>query len=563
MAAFTDCTTTFYEIPEASGCSLTRATLTPTTYQQFVDRGYEEYLTPEYARALELPMMGASQACLSDLLRSRVKGIKGETSKVTKGSSVIQPFITRRQRSVVNNNYWAIDAGAAGDAEALAVHPGAWKFTISIGAPGFTRTSDLKDIKRYFQPGMKLFVETISTEGVASRLQYDILSSSDATAGAVQKAYVTVVPNITAEGWSYLDADEKAAYQPDFGLVRIGANDINDFESWCYNAPVENNWTLKTFWLQTQRESMIVSEEYLKALQAPSMNEFYKVFMTLPWAEQQTQMRKYFENARINSAFFGQAINENQTEATWKLLPTVTDVEDATCEYEYKANSIGIMQQLADCGRVSDLGGAALNLDTVRSIALELKRERQTTGFGTGEFRIDALTDRWTLSKVRLAYNAYRKARYGVTDQYNYRPDEALKFRKITGVDVEIFQFEDEGIELAVYAVDYFNDLLDATPSHTTYGKSFGRHFVLVDWSDIEVGVAGTNSAKRVYAGKDMGNYNSLYTCVISTNPKTYDLRSITSTVIVGNPYRHYWFLNFSADCPRITAGTCTVYDAS
>ena len=75
--------------------------------------------------------------------------------------------------------------------------------------------------------------------------------------------------------------------------------------------------------------------------------------------------------------------------------------------------------------------------------------------------------------------------------------------------------------------------------------KSRGRAIWAIDWSDFNVGIVATNSAKREYRGKVYADANSLFSCVITPNTKHYDLRSTTWTTQLGDAKRHVLIENF------------------
>ncbi len=90
----------------------------------------------------------------------------------------------------------------------------------------------------------------------------------------------------------------------------------------------------------------------------------------------------------------------------------------------------------------------------------------------------------------------------------------------------------------------------------TTDIRSRGRKLWLLDWSDISIGIAGTNAVNRNYPDPTT---NALYSCVITVNAKHYQLRSTKWTVIVEDPNRHAIIENFSDACPSLEVNACVV----
>lgn len=511
-------------------------------------------------QSVEAKMIGVPERPLRDLLMSNVKNIKGALSKQPiQNQSVILPYIYRQQRSHVNSNYFSIEAGAATTGAGTGGIPAhAWDITVNTGPSPFK--SDLQSIEKYFLPGQTVFVLTLedpSGTKVARTLQFEIFSAVNADAGGVAKAKVTVVPNYTASGFAGLAGGEQAVYQPTFGTVLVGANSVSDYESWCHNEPAENTRKLLTYWLQTSRETQCYNDEYLKALNAAYTSEYFKKFRELPLAEQNRLQRAQSERKWLNSVFYGQRINENQAVETYTSLPQVVDREDPNCVYEYKSNALGIRTQLGDCSRITDLQGAALDLDFLFEMLYNLKRVREANG-GSIDV-IDVMTDRLTADLIRQVMSSYYKAKYGVDTMRFYKPGEKLVFNNQVMFNYDLYQVPEVGVELAVFHDAYFNDHLAAFTDGTsgsTNIRSRGRKLWLLDWSDIAIGLAGTSAVTRHTPDAET---NALYSCVITANVKHYELRSTKWTVLVEAPQRHAIVENFSDACPTLTVAGCTV----
>jgi hypothetical protein len=563
MSVWSQCSPRVISVSESCGCTLTRASITGITPAAFEALGTQEIdFHRLIGQAAEARMIGVPERPLRDLLMSNIKNIKGALGKEpVQNQSVILPFIYRNQRTNVNSNYFSIESGVApSDAGTGSVPAHAWDLKVNTGPSPFK--SPLQNIQKYFLPGQTIFVLTLEDPTgtkIARTLQYQILRAVNADSGGVAKATVTVVPNYTASGFAALSSGEKAVYHPTTvgGTVLVGANSVSDYESWCNNENAENNRKLLTYWLQTSRDSTCYNDEYLKALNAAYTSEYFKKFRELPLAEQNRLQRAQSERKWLNSVFYGQRINENQSPETYTSLPQVTDIEDSSCVYEYKSNALGIRTQLGDCSRITDQQGAALDLDFVFEMLYNLKRNREVTG-GSIDV-IDAMTDRLTADSIRQLMSTYYKAKYGVDTMRYYTVGQKLEFNNQVLFNYDRYQVPEVGVELAVFHDPYFNDHLAAFTDGTggtTNIQSRGRKLWFLDWSDISIGIAGTNSVKRNYPD---ANTNALYKCVITPNVKHYELRSTKWTVMVEDPNRHAIVENFSDACPTLTVAACTV----
>ena len=561
MATLSQCSQRIVSVSESCGCTLTRASITGMTPTAFDALGTTEI---DYQRligqAVEMKITGVVERPLKDLLLSNVKNIKGALSKQpVANQSIILPFIYRKQRTNINSNYFLIEAGAApSDAGVGGVPAHAWDITVNTGPSPFK--SPLTTIERNFLPGQTVIVLTLSTGAVSQTLQYTILRAVNADTGGRSRALVTLVPNYTAAGFAALSGANQTIYQTTNGTVLVGANSVSDYESWCHNEPADNNLKLKTFFLQTSRTSMCYNDEYLKALEAANMSAYFKQFRELPLAEQNKQQMAQSERKWLNSVFYGQRINENQDPNTYTSLPTVTDRENPDCVYEYKANALGVRTQLGDCSRITDLQGAALDLDFLFETLYNLKRNREATG-GSIE-TLDVMTDRLTADTIRQIMTSYYVVKYGINTTRFYNPGQALKFEDQVLFNYDTYQIPEVGVTLAVFHDPYFNDHLAAFGDGTgTYNgdtdiRTRGRKLWLLDWSDISIGLAGTSSVNRTSPDP---NTNSLYNCVITPNIKHYQLRSTKWTVLIDDPNRHAIIENFSDACPTLTVTPCSV----
>jgi hypothetical protein len=533
---------------------MTRASIFAMTRQIFEDQAFTEVgMDRIIGQAKEAKMTGVQENTLSMLLNSKWAPIKTTTAyKNPADGSVIAPFILRPQRHRVNANGFVLESGNVHPTAGVGAIPAsAWQFVVTNESSIFA--SPLASIEKYFLPGRYIAVlNKSSVTGIGRTLVYKILSAVNANAGGVEKALVSVEPNYSAAGWAALSAGDKAVYQATHGLLIPMANSVSDYESWCYQDPTPNTAKLLVYWLQTVRETHCYNDEYIKALMAPNTSNFFKKFRTMPLAEQRRQQSMAAELAFYNTVFFGQRINEFQvSDSTYRSLPQVVDPANTSCVLEYKANALGIEQQLADCGRVIDMAGQPLNLDLVKEALYSLKRHRSATS-GSIE-TIDALTDRRTADNILTIMTRYYKDKYAWDVTRFYKPGEKLIFNGEVIVQYNEYEFSDEMVKLAVISNEFFDDHLGMFP---LADKSRGRYLWLIDWSDVELGLAGTASANR-----QTNIYDNLYKCVIKPNIDHYLLNSKTFTVIIEDPNRHLLIRNFSDACPILTPHICLPYE--
>lgn len=556
MAFPSNCEGRIINVSASDGCTLTRASIQGMTPDDFEAQGFKEIgMDRVYAQLRQARLAGYRENTLQVLLMSRISNIKGQLMKGKIGGteSVILPYVSRRQKRNINSNYWSITRGDPNpQAGQGGVPTAAWDLTVTNNPSTLANT--LQNLDRYFLPGKYLFVEYADSSNVAYRLQYKILSA--ATVAGTTK--VTVAPSYTAAGWGALTAAEKLPYQiggvnggaSETGTIGyLGVNSVSDFESWHGQDVAENTNSLIHHWLQTSRIVHEYTDEYLRALNAALTSNYFKLFRQLPLAEQRRIQQAKYDRDMLNSAFYGQRIDENQTVETYMDLPTVTDPANPDCVLEYKANALGFMTQLEDCNRSLDHQGNPLNLDTLLQTLYLVKRAREADG--TEVEVIDCMTDRFTAGMINDIMIDYYQKKYKVNTQRYYRPNEALKFDNQIMLNYNVYQLPPEfgGISLAVFWHQYFDDKLSAASS-----ANHARTLWFLDWTDIELGISATNSAVRRTNEADQ-----LYNYVMKINVKHVTMDSMTWAPIIEDPNRHYIVKNFSDACPTLSVAGCAV----
>lgn len=551
-------------VSSACGCTLTAATITGFTPEDIVDMANEEInLVRTVLNAAEAKMLGVPERSLMTLLNSKIRDIKGElsVSKIDK-QSIIQPFIMRTQRSFINANYWTILSGTPSTTAGVGAEPdSAWKVTVGLGNSEFQTT--LEAIERYFTVGSTIIVKTWDNVATKTALThvFTIYAAVNADSGATKRATLTIYPNVSDANWALLTPTEKQSYQPTFGMVENGTNSTNDRESYCPQQPSDLAKRLVVSWLQTSRESYCREQSYeevIDAILAGKVNDYLKGFKTLSIAEQQKQQKARYELERMNSAFYGQAIDiDAQTTANWRDLPVVYDIIDTDCPLAYKASALGIFTLLSDCNRVIDLNGNRLDLDDIFDRLYYLRRWREAGGDRVPV--IDSMTDRYTSASIFEAMTKYYKARYGWDTTRFAKMNEKITHDGMIMFTYNIYDVPDAGTQWAVFVDDYFNDMVDAANTRAV-GWDFRTRvnsLWFIDWSDVFKGVAGTRQVTRKSPSPE--TELAAWQCVIDPNVKTYDLRSETWTIMVDRPERHLIYHNFASGCPRVTVPGCTV----
>ena len=591
-------------VTSSTGCTLTRADIqgmTPDTFEQLAM--VETDLARVIAGAAEAKILGVQEKGLATLLKSSLRDIKPamSTSKVDE-QSIILPYIQRRQRGHQNANYFQITDGggnldnAAKKGTAVSKWTGATIPAAMTTGPAVQNTHHIKvasgawgednstlgvkntyrggptSIDRYFLPGMSLIAYTYN--GTKSKvLDLEIVDAYEVTvAGA---GATTTVGDVLLE---VRDRSATTAGVLAGGFCQIGTNNVSDWEEWCRNQPTDFNQRIIVNWLQTSRETRQVDGVYKDTLQKildGKVNPYAAGFKYLPLAEQNKIAAGNSENAWLRSTFFGQAIGDAQTVEGYTSLPQVHDPESGTsygnypgsqpsgesCPLEYKANAIGIYTQLVEASRVADFDGGQLDLDALFQLIYYLKRYRESDGDSIDV--IDCMTDRYTADNLMVAFSRYYQAKYGAQVNRFVDQGQKLTFDNQVLFNYNVYDIPEIGVQLAVFHDQFFDDHLSAAKqsqsskdlSGTTISAAKaaanGRHLWFLDWSDINVGIAGTNSVTRKHPNVEA---QELYKCRMEANVKEYQLKSTRWTTMLDRPQRHLVVRNFSDALPVISA---------
>ena len=597
-------------VDSSCGCTLTRASitgLTPDTFEQLAM--VETDLARVIANAAEAKILGVQEKGLCTLLRSSLKDIKPalSTQKVDE-QSIILPYIQRRQRSYQNSNYFSIvgksdGAGPAGVTAAsmgiggaaapvsnwtgnsltqgsdtadvnhcIIVDSQAWGEDLAVGGTTVKNTfrGGPTSVDRYFLPGLSLIIYT--TDGTDVKvLDVEIIDAAPISAGSHVGKTLVQIKERTAVSVGTIQG----------GFCQIGTNNVSDWEDWCRNQPSDFNQRIIVNWLQTSRETRCVDQVYKDTLSKVldgSVNPYASGFKYLPLAEQNKQAAANSENAWLRSTFFGQAISDSQTVEGYTSLPQVHDPESNSgfggyphgaptgtdgCLIEYKANAVGIYTQLVEASRVVDMQGGALDLDKLFQLMYYLKRYRESDGDSIDV--IDCMTDRYTADNIMVAFSRYYTAKYGASVNRYVDQGKKLTFDNQVMFNYNVYDIPEIGVQLAVFHDQFFDDHLssakqsggqvvgarDAADMTTNQKAALGRHLWMLDWSDINVGIAGTNSVTRKHPNVDA---QELYKCRMEANIKEYQLKSTRWTTMLDRPQRHLVVRNFSESLPEIGA---------
>lgn len=559
-------------VVQSDPCStdLTKITFRPVTPELIEAMGNTEYKDQFLAGVMESRAVGVVPNTLADLMLSRIEpiGKKEKLMEYQAGPTFISaPFKYRKRDRNMKVGWFNISSGVAsplaGTTTAGIVYPtSAWDITVTVGPSPWA--TGFKNLARFFLTGHFVYVEHYNIQTLAAYTSaHKIITAVDTTTD-IATVTVSAVGYTNAE-WNALNATQKKPYQPYFGAVSLGANNVSDYESFGTNPPTDLAKELLIDWFGNVRTFRCENQEYLDALAQimdGNVNEYLQDFQQLEMSKRNKQMMTMDELQLLNTLWFGARETgqvANPELANILALPIALDPEDGT-ELERKANILGIHTQLVEEGRRIDLAGAPFDLDLLLEESHNLRRHRKLDG-GSHE-TIVWMTDRWTKDNWDQALIRYLKDVYGFEIQRYVQPGHIIvEGTSIIAFEYTVYEIPRQHLRIAIFVHDFFEDKILAFTDGTSgsiNARPRGRMAVSIDWNDIKIAVARTNAVKRQYKGETTANANSQWSKVMKMVTKNYEMRSKMMDVEFGDFNRHTIFENFSDACPSLTARACS-----
>lgn len=490
---------------------------------------------------LEIKMCGQVQNGLYEFLMANKVDMSGRinSTKTSGGLLQITPFILAKQYDPINNNYWKVSAGTAASSN--------WQFTVES-------TDGIPFDTRWFQVGEYVYVTGLTSGGTSVRTAYKVYSIA---AGAGNTGTLVLTPMNSASNLPSSRTENVTA-----GLLVRGANNVSDYEEFCNEPPAINNVRDVPFWVQTSRITMCKSQTYDKWRKLLlEDNPLYKKYGDVDEIEKNKQIGADWQRRMVNSIFWNKPISANQTLSNYNSLdnivtPTNSNL-DATDEAECvgkRANAVGIYEQLAECGRIDDLQGAALNLNTLFNSLYDIMRVREANG-SSSAFTIDAFTDTQTAEKINDGMISYYKAKGQDMLRLNMdvnKPAQKAQF----GFKFRSYElFYPQNVTLNIVTHHFFDDAITAAEAAGVTAAE--RRLWILDFTGIRPGIIDANRVVHNTGDlKKLAEIDQSFRCVMRTNTKQTTLSSTTWTVVVDCPKSNLVLENFSSGTPAVTAST-------
>lgn len=534
--------------------SLTRATLkglSPAQVKALFTDGTQWYeMTSMLRTQFEMAACGIKRFGMYDwIMSSNRPGMSKliDIKKRDKGPSLIQPFILGRQMSVVNQDYWVITTGFAnsytpGVTGPLASMVGVDRVIRVVAGYGVPLSA------QYFLPLHQLYILNLSGGGSALTGQWGIV----AAALSADESYVDIaLTSLNSFDTTAVDLT------PIKGLVLVGINNVQDVEKYCYNPINVNPIKYVPFWYQVRRRMRRVDSAYMELFQKlMEDNKWFAEFADLPLAERNRQDELNDQKQFVNSFFFGRPwSNAQRLEGSpmWTSLPQITSYSGASVDpgtggqlQAYRANMIGVYEQLKACTRVFDNQGNALDVKTWAETNI-YNVWRSRNGAGRPATSIDVYTDSISADQFMQAFIAYTKDKIGDivrltinegSNEYGFQWRSFRLYRPL-------------GVTVNIITNEFFDDILNTFTNLSTGSEAArGRFLATLDLGkggSIYPAVLGSN--RKVYETgqiENLAKIDSSFACIMENPTIRTTATSEIDTAIVECPLHSDWQENFS-----------------
>lgn len=557
------CSTVYSNSYDTCG-TVTRSTiahLTPTQLESlFSVGGLFADLDAWFKTSIEMQACGTRTFGLYDWIMSGADRTKGKAAlsiqKAVGNPSLLFPFILGKQDSVINTDYWAITQGQANSAYTATVTGPLTTADLALGA-----ASDrvIRVVSRYgveldakwFNPSTVVHIFSRKGTGNFENGAWKVLAAEAAS----DKTYADVLVTDQNAGSTTVYASA-----PTSGVLLIGQNNVNDFESWCNNLPNYDGKKRTPFWIQTMRKSRCVNSEYQKffaRLMESGVNEAFAEFGDIPLAKRNAQDELEDQKRFCNAFFFNKPISANQTLANWQSLDTINTASSSALILPTegtiigkRANFIGVYEQMKACSRTRDLAGQPLNFLEWLDENYRIMRSRQSQGKPVTD--IDWYTDSITKAHMMDAFLAYYKSSY--LDQVRFIAE--LNGANSLGMLWDSYRVKyPSGVRLNIITHQWFDDFRDA--NKTEYQEAIGTNLWCLDigkggsiyWSQI----ASNRKVHTTGEIENLAKIDTTFACVMENITQTVTMTSSTGTAVVECP-SHSLIITNMADTVPVTS---------
>jgi hypothetical protein len=523
-----------------------------------------------FRTAFEMNACGIKRNGLYDWIWSSARSVKSLVSwdKIDRGPSLLHPFVLGRQMSVFSTDYWAVTAGWANSAYTAAVTGPLAAADLALGVAAdrviriVTRAGFDLDAKWF---AVRDHVHILNRPSGQSQMgEWRVLASEVAT----DLSYVDVLVH-SVNGGSNTPYDAT----PSTGVLLRGGNNVNDYEQYCQNRPTLDPRKRVPFFYKTDRRTRCVDSEYLAVYKRlMESNEYFQEFGDLPLAERNRQDEENYQRAKCIDFFFSKGL-PNQNLANWQSLDQISSTHGNVIDVglsgkvmAYRAEPVGVIEQLRACGQVRDLQNNALNFyDFLQEIYL-ISRARSSSGHTVSAKSIDIYMNSVMAAEFDSAAIAYWNAETVNTMRLNVEQgDNELGFFWRT------YEFKfPAGVKVNIITHEFFDDLANAASAESV--DSVGNVMFILELGKPGAGskggsiypgtIASNRKVRTVGEIEKLAQIDTTFACTMENPTEELTLTSETWTVVLECPLNSLIISGIAAGAFN-TAGLSTTHSAS
>lgn len=537
--------------------TLTRADISPATPTEVLSWFWDSSdstwnpMKTWLAHQFEMQMCGIRRMGFWDWVMSGTKDMSAlwKPRSVARGPGLIEPFILGLQDSVLNDESWTITGGWKTGAASPFDTGSLYSVTPTVTGPITSLTGGDRVIRvqpkytltvdeSYFIVGYKVLIQSL-VSGVTKTSVYRIVDAQHEAASP--PTYVDLLIKAETDDSAAAWFDSSATT----GMVRLIPPNVMDVEAFCKNRINVNTKKEVPFWVQTTRQSRKTSSEYEKVrTNLLKDNAWFAKFVDLSESERNRQDEIKYRRELINMLLFQEAISANQTLALWKNLEQVNSINSGfTVDpgtggqlMAYRANLIGVLPQLRDCGQALDWLNTQLDIKTwVETYIYPIYRARQSAGRPARS--IDVFTDSDTAAQAEVAFVEWYKDRFGASATINLEANITSGEKSEFGFSWRSFKVPTKpaGVVINFIVHEAFDDLKDALGA--SYEQA-GRYLWTVDFngSVYPAMVASNYKTHTVGELENLARIDSTFACVMENPTERVAMNSTTLTMVVECP---------------------------
>jgi len=347
----------------------------------------------------------------------------------------------------------------------------------------------------WFAVGLRVFIFSKTGGGTATRTAWRVTAAALSSYSGTS----TIEVSLVSENAGTLGNGSKVLF-PTTGFLVLGTNNVNDFERYC------------------QQYAMLFQREWL------------------------------------NAFWWNKPISANQTLSHYKNLDKIYTyggsdlyLPNETKCVGFRANAIGVYEQLLQCGAVYDLQGQQLNLLELFDKIYDIHRSRSNQGKVADS--IDIYTDTTTAFLFHRAMIRYYNTQYEGLARFNISVSEGehgvLGFRWSS-----YYLLFPKGVTINVITHFFFDDFGSAAEAESMVAT--GRFLWILDLGGgIYPGIIASN--RKVWRSgeiSDLAKIDSDYACVMENPTQEVSLNSLTWTAVVECPPDNLVIENFADVVP-------------